>query len=341
MDSHSLIFHKLYSSGHILNTTATLVQTCNSAVYIQGNLREALDDYVFATIVQQQRGEMPTSEAKIQELAKELAVQAVPSIMEQLQKADTAGASTAMRPLPSKAHCKNFFDSFAAVHAWKEFYRRIKRADLVDEFDSAAVAASEADGSENASMADQEADRAALNLICYDIAHNDVATAFTGLEQMPLPAYTTTAEAPVTPLPDMPSYLGVSSPYAVDDAATITSSSSSSSSATPADRLMSLAFELKGSEAYLRFQQSSALLNLKQALSYWPDNIDARLKVANVYLEHGDVETASGIYESLLAYCDKLSAVAAERGDDDALTAYMRHVRVWTLLHRPLVSITR
>lgn len=353
----------------------------------QGKMREALDDYVFATIVQQQRGEATTADSKVQELAKAAALEQVPLVLAGLK----ASADAIPRALPSKAQCRNYFESYASVHAWKSFYYPMTRADLENAYDAATAAAADADGSDLAAAADLAADRAALNLICYDIAHNNICAAFENVQQMPLPDSVISTDAPVTPLPDSIPDFSCVCPYlaavaAVDSQTQVDTESSSgddngaasTASTVESDRLMSLAFELKGSEYYLKFQPTLAIKAFKQALVYLPENIDARLKLANVYLETGHRDLATNIYDNILAFCDKLSSgsytktetkteadaeAPAESADeaavalqqeqqqeessevkmqeDAALNEYITRVRAWTLLHRPLVYLTR
>lgn len=83
----------------------------------QGKLKESMQDYVYAMILEQSNGEHPSNISKIDELAKVVARSKAGKIVEEMRK-------SVGRALPPKAYCRNFFESLPAIHRWKEIYTK-------------------------------------------------------------------------------------------------------------------------------------------------------------------------------------------------------------------------
>jgi len=210
--------------------------------------------------------------------------------------------------------------------------------------------------------------RTGLDVICYDLTHNSYNHAFERLKQLPLlssslDASTTTSVSiaivnpiesiqDVTPLPSIVNdndeskqLINVTfiTPFAYPATTTESSSSllpsSSSDSCRSISMLESLRYELIGFEYHLRCNMVAAIDAYKTSLHYMPVNIDARLKLANVYLEDGAVTIADQIFQEILEFIDSLLSMSSSLSSS-SIDIY-RVLKAWTLLHHSAISVTR
>ena len=208
--------------------------------------------------------------------------------------------------------------------------------------------------------------RTGLDVICYDLIHAKYNHAFDRLKLLPLPSSTTTTtttetsssptsatlttesiENIVTSFPSLLSSSTDESKQSIDvtfitpfvsSPSTITESSSESSNNRFLSMLESLRYELIGFEHHLRCNMVAAIDAYKTALHHMPINIDARMKLANVYLEDGDVTNANKIFQEILDFMDSLlSSSSLSPASIDICRVY----KAWTLLHHSAISVTR
>ena len=215
--------------------------------------------------------------------------------------------------------------------------------------------------------------RTGLDVICYDLIHAKYNHAFDRLKLLPLPSSTTTTtttEASSSPtsatlttesieniVTSFPSLLSssdeskqsidvtfitpfVSSLSTITDSSSVSLSTSSSESSNNRflSMLESLRYELIGFEHHLRCNMVAAIDAYKTALHHMPINIDARMKLANVYLEDGDVAIANKIFQEILDFMDSLlSSSSLSTASIDICRVY----KAWALLHHSAISVTR
>jgi len=231
-----------------------------------------------------------------------------------------------------------------------------------------ASAASSSSSNSSSSRHDKYVDvlRTGLDVICYDLIHAKYNHAFDRLKLLPLPSSsstTTTTETSSSPtsaalatesieniVTSFSSLLSSSTdeskqsidvtfitPF-VSSPSTITESSSESSNNRFLSMLESLRYELIGFEHHLRCNMVAAIDAYKTALHHMPINIDARMKLANVYLEDGDVTNANKIFQEILDFIDSLlSSSSLSPASIDICRVY----KAWTLLHHSAISVTR
>lgn len=207
--------------------------------------------------------------------------------------------------------------------------------------------------------------RTGLDVICYDLIHAKYNHAFDRLKLLPLPSSTTTTTTETSSSPTSASLTTESienivtsfssllssstdeskqsidvtfiTPF-VSSPSTITESSSESSNNRFLSMLESLRYELIGFEHHLRCNMVAAIDAYKTALHHMPINIDARMKLANVYLEDGDVTNANKIFQEILDFMDSLlSSSSLSPASIDICRVY----KAWTLLHHSAISVTR
>lgn len=270
----------------------------------QDKLRLALDEYVYATLLQQRNQEPPSHQPKIDAIAKKLAMTTAPELFKKLR------ATSVDRALPSKSHCKNFLESYPSVHLWAEHYRGIDRSDL------AATVKTLEESSWPEATKELKLRQATLDLVGWDLVHNRFESAFKLLPTIPLP------EVPAN-LPsalDSESPLGYLTPYTDGDR-------------TNEQLLLSLQYEIVGFEKHLRCDLDGAVEAYLAALRAFPNNIDARLKLANVYLEIPDLVSCGAVFADLMNDLDRREAAEAD--------AEQKVMKAWTLLHRVSVAVSR
>jgi hypothetical protein len=119
------------------------------------------------------------SDEKITKLTRNLALQQVPAIMNELNEL----TSSSDRKLPSPATCVDFIEGFPNVYAWRAKYRTIPRNSLVEAFTRAKLLYTETD---DASIHRYIALlKAGLALVEYDYARNQVTEAFQTMRTIP------------------------------------------------------------------------------------------------------------------------------------------------------------
>lgn len=278
----------------------------------QNKPRQALEDYVLAVIIQQQKLERPSHQEKVDAIVKSLAIDTAPSL---LQKVRT---NTAKRSLPTRAYCRNYLESYPSYHAWKEFHSTATtstgREDLLAVFNNIPV---------------EEPDQiraANLNIICADITNNAFTTAFKRLSEMSKPELS--ENDAIENIPPIGVYvdgikLSPLAPYCTPG----------SDTDLVGNHMASLQMELIGSEHHLKCQLNDAISAFRAALHFMPLNIDARLKLASSLLEDGDTAGATALYDELLHFLE-----SANVGTDNE---YVSVLKVWTLLHRASIFVTR
>ena len=329
----------------------------------QGKARNALDDYVFATLLQQRNQEAPTHQPRIDAIVKEMALKSAASLFQTYRNA----VSSTVRPLPSRSHCRNFLESYPSMHMWAQHYKGVQREDLVealsrveaDAITGASTATAESadidakvvteDGeqpveeeiSSATSALEVEADRSVqllrkqrtLDLICFDLVNNNYSKAFSLLATLPLPLLPSsiTDETTTTTTTRSANEVHYVAPFesAADHLPPVTM-----------DILNSLHYELLGFEKHLRCDLGGAIEAYNNSLVYLPSNIDTRLKLTNVHLEQGDLTICKDMYASLLELLDATSQAAALSGDDK-LADLVAIMKSWTLLHRVSVAVAR
>ncbi|KAJ1436684.1 hypothetical protein B484DRAFT_358615 [Ochromonadaceae sp. CCMP2298] len=291
----------------------------------QGKQKLALEEYVLATLLQQRKNEPATHQARIDAIVKAMTLKTSPALFKKTRAEGTH------RVLPSKSHCRNFLESYPSMQLWREQYQTVAREDL-----AAVMVGAEAGSSELL--------QSTLELVCWDLVHNDFSTAFATLATLPLPADWTDS-------PEEPSLL-----EAVEGGQQLQYVLPFTQDAAPSlAELHSLQCELLGFELHLRCQLKGAIAGYAQALRYLPCNLDARLKLANVYLEQGDVAVAVDKYQvTLQAFVAIKSTLAKEEeaaGEGPEAEVQLAGVaskqallcimKAWTLLHRVSVFVTR
>mmetsp|Transcript_105551 Transcript_105551/g.207034 ORF Transcript_105551/g.207034 Transcript_105551/m.207034 type:complete len:702 (+) Transcript_105551:86-2191(+) len=275
----------------------------------QGKLKQAIEDYVYAGLLQQFKQEAPSNQAKVETLVKELAQKSAPSVFKTLR------AAAFMRDLPSKSHCKNFLESYPSVHLWIPHYRAQNRAVL--EVSLAEVTPS-AEASEPQS-AEQELlfRQRALDLICHDLVHSRFTEAFELLAKLPVPA---APESVATVNPTIDTAVPLQFLCLFEHV-----------HRSNADILLSIQFEMIGFDKHLRCDLTGAIEAYQRSLQYYPNNVDAQLKLANVYLEVPDLAATNAQFDAILASFSALD-------ESDSVVAVMK---AWTLLHRVSIFVTR
>lgn len=283
----------------------------------QGKMKLALEDYIYGGLLQQIKQEQPSNQQKVESIVKELAQKSAPALFASLRAAST------LRELPSKSHCKNFLESYPSMHVWLARYRTIGRETLVNALQEAKnvpeAIETESPAVGVASPITEGADREllvrqrTLDLVCHDLVNNRFSDAFTLLTELPLPAESTAAATLDATVP-----LTFLTPF--EDA-----------HRSNAAILSSLQLELVGFNKHLRCDLIGSVEAYKQAIAHYPNNVDAWLKLANVYLEVPDLDACSATFATLLAFLDAQSA------EDEAVAV----MKSWTLLHRVSVYVTR
>lgn len=283
----------------------------------QGKLKPALDDYIYGGLLQQIKQEQPSNQQKVESIVKELAQKSAPALFASLRAAAT------LRELPSKSHCKNFLESYPSMHVWLARYRSVGRESLVKALEEVKVVPeaveAETPSSGVASPITEGADRdllvrqRTLDLVCHDLVNNRFAEAFALLTDLPLPAASTAAATLDASVP-----LAFLTPF--EDA-----------HRSNAAILNSLQYELVGFNKHLRCDLTGSIEAYQQALAHYPNNIDAWLKLANVYLEVPDLEACGSTFTTLLAFLN------AQDEQEEAVAV----MKAWTLLHRVSLYVTR
>jgi len=328
----------------------------------KNKFRQALEEYVLVTLIQQKSGQQPAYQHKIDAIVKEMALKSTPALF---QKSQSAGDG---RSLPSKSHCRNFLESFPSMQVWKEYYQTVQRDDLQRAVSAAETAASgdAVDGDDtSAHLLRQEM----LNLVCFDLIRCNFTDAFANLRTLPLPPAITTGEDNAPPaFSTVNNVMDLGYMIAYEDNSTTTTATTTT---TASDRLCSLHYEMLGFEQHLRCNLAGAVPLYTQALHYCPANVDARLKLANVYQERGDVSAARDTYSSMLQHFVALKSSLASLDADSTATAggedeadgaeaaassttavdttatntaasnMLAIMKTWTLLHRVSVYLTR
>jgi tetratricopeptide (TPR) repeat protein len=307
----------------------------------QGKQKLALEEYILATLLQTRKGEPTSHQLKIDSLVKTMSLKSSPALFKKMRQEGTH------RVLPSKSHCRNFLESYPSMQMWREQYLSMEREGLASAMQSAMeVQAEEAIQENGQEAADFGVLKSTLEVVCWDLIHNDFETAFKTLNTLPLPADCTNS-------PEAPALLeaveaGQELQYVVPFELGCPPSVAS---------LHSLQFELVGFERHLRCQLTEAIAGYAQALRYLPCNVDARLKLANVYLEQGDVPESMDMYKTTLqAFVATKAALAREEEGTEGTEAeaegaeappgvsgkeMLAIMKAWTLLHRVSVFVTR
>jgi len=83
----------------------------------QKKYQECLDDLMLAGVLQRAQN-IQSDESKLEFLTRTIAMQRVPELVQQLVAAGESNSSK----LPSRSHCKNFFDTFPSVHLWRHHF---------------------------------------------------------------------------------------------------------------------------------------------------------------------------------------------------------------------------
>ena len=143
----------------------------------QGKIKESLQDYVHATVLERLRQQQPAHDRKITELSKRLAVELTPKKLKELR----AASVESKKPFPSKSYCRNFFEAYPSSYAWKSQFYGASREDLV-----AAVEKFKAQYQETPSGTVQDLYQSALDLIKYDFSHDAYKKAFETLRGLPV-----------------------------------------------------------------------------------------------------------------------------------------------------------
>jgi tetratricopeptide (TPR) repeat protein len=291
---------------------------------LKGKSQLALEDYIYANLLQQLKNEPPSNQAKVESIVKEIARKGADNLFR------TMRAAPGVRGLPSKSHCRNFLESYPSPHQWVPHYRGQERGDLeaalnearreaaeeyaagAGEVDNRAVGVSSAIAS--AVDPDLRVRQRALDLVCFDLVHNRFADAFELLASVPVPdALPTGSDALEPTLPLM--FL---SPF-------------EEAFRTNSEVLLSLQFELLGMEKHLRCDLDGARQDYDRSLRYYPNNIDARIKLANAHLEVPDLKATEKVLNTLMAHFEVL----------DKQNETVAIMMAWTILHRVSMYVTR
>ena len=259
-----------------------------------------MEEYVFAGLVQQMKNEPPSNQHKVEAMVKELAQKTSANLCKSLRAAAAASGESL---LPSKSHCKNFLESYPSMHVWIPHYQTVERATLVSALEEAAG---------DADLVRQ----CTLDLVCFDLLAHKFEDAFTLLNTLPVPdASAAPEEAPMSST----QALCYVTPY--DEA----------QRADP-NQMISFQLELVGFHKHLRRDLAGAIDAYNLALRYNPNNIDARMKLSNVYLEVPDLAASMALYDDILSHLEQRS---------DAQEEVAVVMKAWTLLHRVSNYIVR
>jgi tetratricopeptide (TPR) repeat protein len=301
-----------------------------------------MDDYLFAVLVEQKNGQPPSHQLKVDSLAKALSLEKAPAIFKRLLE------SKVERMLPSKTHCRNFLESYPSMNLWVNHYRSVDKNTLLE-----ALAAAEAEepkeaagetageGAESEGAAATAAAAPAslslrqktLEVACYELCKTDFDTAFARLKRLGDPMAhaadqdVNTADIPFGAAATADSALAYLTPF---DTSSDSASAADELFPITSEALYALQYQLIGFERHLRCNLEGAIKAYRVALHFAPNSIDARLQLANVYVEKGDLEQCSAVYASILTFLDTLDA-----------TPVVAVMRAWTLLHRVTIFVTR
>lgn len=247
----------------------------------------------------------------------------------------------AQRVLPSRSHCRNFLESYPSQYSWREKYNNISsKEELSSNFVEVCAKLEENPEEENIST---DVLQGILEFVCYDLIKSNYEEAFNNLKKFPLAAIArnhNNENLTLTSLPKPVASIDAADAPAVCYTCLISPFAASVTLTTSLDNMLySLYYELVGFERHLRCNLTGAVDAYKQSLSYMPENIDVRLKLANAYVEMGDVGTAKLIFDEMVSFFNELSAITAGGGGKH--TQIQLVLEAWTILHRAVIFVTR
>lgn len=156
----------------------------------QGKVQQALNDYVFATIVERARGSEANYDKKITELSKFLAIERTPKTLKDLRSVQKK------RSLPSKAYCRNFMEAYPNSYAWKDTYYGVAREELASNYAKSRAEIPDSSSSSSDKQAINAVLEAGLELVKYDLAHEAYKKAFETLRDIPFASLDATSLLP-------------------------------------------------------------------------------------------------------------------------------------------------
>jgi tetratricopeptide (TPR) repeat protein len=231
---------------------------------VQNKIKLSCIDYMVAMLIEMTKNQQPSNQEKIEVLVKQQAVSECQAVVDAMRLSSS-------RDLPSKSHCRNYFESFPSFHKWRAIYATADRDVLAQ-----AVAEAGGDFTEQETCettTDLASRLSAIHaLACFDIVNGAYNKAFASAGN----AYTF-----------------------------IQTNKSSLDTDSDADSALSTAIadvvSIHGIELHLRANFSAAkecfvLCLEKQPL---PLGFESALRLASVHLEVDAVEDASQVYESI------------------------------------------
>lgn len=82
---------------------------------VQNKIKLSCIDYMVGMLIEMTKQQQPTHQEKIEALVKIQAVSESHGVVEAIRNSDN-------RALPSKSHCRNYFETFPSYHTWREMY---------------------------------------------------------------------------------------------------------------------------------------------------------------------------------------------------------------------------
>lgn len=208
--------------------------------------------------------QLTSHDAKIEALVKVLSNEKAQKLVDQLKK-----PLSSHRALPKASFCKNYFENYPSYYQWKARYATISRSELAAASESNSVYY--------------------LELVLWDIAHDDFSKAFVTLNEiksknllnLSTPEILDTEEAKellsdVIPVPSFSS-----------DAWQASQLHSFSAEKANLKQIASLYYDLIGSEYHLKTSLYEAYRYFSLSIDSYPSNFEAHLKLGSLFIELG------------------------------------------------------
>lgn len=301
---------------------------------LQDKLREALHDYVVATVAEQMKGRrLDEVGPKIESLTKLIATKESSEWTDKLKQASPRVL------LPNAAYCKSFMETFPSYHCWKDQHANSERSALEHTLSTCLLG----------TIYDAHAHlKAALALATHDMIKQDFVGCFTLISDA-VAVYKSNLTGAGSTSAAQPSVGFSQSAVMVDEPDDMAASTASVAASNDLDldtilasgesaevkRLLSVMLDLLGVELHLKCGFSQAVSKYSLAVELDNEAFETMLKLASVYAETGQVELAESTFVNIFALLEKQLA----EGNVSPLVSGGN--RAWSLLHRAALWVNR
>ena len=230
---------------------------------VQHKIKESCIDYMIGMLIEMTKGQQPSHQEKIEALVKIQAVSEAQATVDNIRNSES-------RELPSKSHCRNYFETFPSYHRWVALYAGVE-ADRDTLLQNVKSSGGEFSNDVEFVLGDDLISRlsAHYTLACFDIANGRFNSAFT--------------------------IIGKAFSFLDANRSKVEEGDESLKS------LVSEIYTIHGTYFHLRanFKQARSLFQHSLQLNPLPGGYETALRIASLHIEVDNLEDATKVFDSI------------------------------------------